>query len=167
MNFPLNRLLSTGALTMTLLTSVAGTQVADSHLKNAPTPPMGWNSWDYFGTTLNEAQAKSQADAMARQLKPAGGTCFTVDIQWYEPVGEGSRVRRGCAAGDGRVQPPAAGAAEVPVRRRRCGVQAAGRLRPRQGPEVRHPHHARHPAAGGEAEHADQGHRPSVPPTSR
>ena len=30
-------------------------------------PPLGWNSWDCFGTTLTEAQAKAQADAMARQ----------------------------------------------------------------------------------------------------
>lgn len=89
MNFSLNRLLSAGALTMTLLTSVAGAQVADSHLKNAPTPPMGWNSWDNFGTTLNEAQAKSQADAIARHLKPAGWDVFTVDIQWYEPSAKG------------------------------------------------------------------------------
>jgi len=29
------------------------------HWKNAPTPPMGWNSWDCFGTTLTEAQAKA------------------------------------------------------------------------------------------------------------
>ena len=39
-----------------------------THWRNAPTPPMGWNSWDYFGTTLNEAQAREQADAMAEAL---------------------------------------------------------------------------------------------------
>ena len=31
---------------------------------------MGWNSWDCFGTTLTEAQARAQADAMAQRLKP-------------------------------------------------------------------------------------------------
>jgi methionyl-tRNA synthetase len=46
---------------------------------------MGWNSWDCFGTTLTERQAKEQADAMARHLRPYGWIYLTVDIQWYEP----------------------------------------------------------------------------------
>ncbi|MBN1516225.1 NPCBM/NEW2 domain-containing protein [Candidatus Sumerlaeota bacterium] len=59
-----------------------------SHLDNAPTPPLGWNSWDIFGTTLTEEQARAQADAMAENLLPAGYKYFTVDIQWYEPNSE-------------------------------------------------------------------------------
>jgi len=51
----------------------------------APTPPMGWNSWNSFATTITEAQAIEQAEIMARELKPAGYDVFTVDIQWYEP----------------------------------------------------------------------------------
>lgn len=51
----------------------------------APTPPMGWNSWNSFATTITEAQAIEQADIMARRLLPAGYDIFTVDIQWYEP----------------------------------------------------------------------------------
>jgi len=55
----------------------------------AVTPPMGWNSWDYYGTSITEEQAKAQADAMARYLLPAGYDVFTVDIQWYEPNAKG------------------------------------------------------------------------------
>jgi alpha-galactosidase len=62
-------------------------QSQPSHWKNAPTPPMGWNSWDCFGTTLTEAQAKAEADAMAEHLKPFGRTYFTVDIQWQIQTG--------------------------------------------------------------------------------
>ncbi|HLP78801.1 MAG TPA: NPCBM/NEW2 domain-containing protein, partial [Candidatus Paceibacterota bacterium] len=51
----------------------------------APTPPLGWNSWDVFGTTVTEQQVKDQADAMARHLLPSGYKYLTVDIQWYEP----------------------------------------------------------------------------------
>ncbi|QDU56620.1 family 43 glycosylhydrolase [Aeoliella mucimassa] len=51
----------------------------------ATSPPMGWNSWDCFGTTVTEAQVRAQADAMAEYLKPAGYDVLTVDIQWYEP----------------------------------------------------------------------------------
>jgi alpha-galactosidase len=55
----------------------------------AKTPPMGWNSWDIFGTTVTEQQTREQADAMARLLKPAGYDILTVDIQWYEPNARG------------------------------------------------------------------------------
>ena len=33
----------------------------------APTPPMGWNSWNSFATTINEAQALENARIMASQ----------------------------------------------------------------------------------------------------
>ena len=51
----------------------------------APTPPMGWNSWNSFATTINEAQALETATIMAAKLKPVGYDIFTIDIQWYEP----------------------------------------------------------------------------------
>jgi hypothetical protein len=51
----------------------------------APTPPMGWNSWNSFATTITEAQVVEQAGVMARELLPAGYDVLTVDIQWYEP----------------------------------------------------------------------------------
>ncbi|MBQ7278659.1 MAG: glycoside hydrolase family 27 protein [Clostridia bacterium] len=49
----------------------------------APRPPMGWNSYDYYDTTVNEEQVKKNADAMARCLKPYGYEYIVVDIQWY------------------------------------------------------------------------------------
>jgi hypothetical protein len=51
----------------------------------APTPPMGWNSWDAYGTTVTEAEVKANADYMARYLKPHGWQYVVVDIQWSEP----------------------------------------------------------------------------------
>jgi alpha-galactosidase len=59
----------------------------------ARTPPMGWNSWDAFGTTLTEAQAREQADFMAAHLLPHGWRILTVDIQWYEPGASGHSYR--------------------------------------------------------------------------
>ena len=52
----------------------------------APRPPMGWNSWNSFATTITEAQALETAAIMARKLLPAGYDIFTVDIQWYDPA---------------------------------------------------------------------------------
>ncbi|KRA59157.1 alpha-galactosidase [Caulobacter sp. Root655] len=59
----------------------------------APTPPMGWNSWDSFATTLTEDQALDNAKVMARTLLPHGYDVFTVDIQWYEPGATGFEYR--------------------------------------------------------------------------
>jgi alpha-galactosidase len=49
----------------------------------APTPPMGWNSWDSYGTTVGEDQAKSNARWMAENLKPFGWQYVVVDMEWF------------------------------------------------------------------------------------
>ncbi|MCM1038332.1 MAG: glycoside hydrolase family 27 protein [Ruminococcus sp.] len=49
----------------------------------ALTPPMGWNSYDYYDTTVNEAQIKANADYMAAHLKEYGWEYIVVDIEWY------------------------------------------------------------------------------------
>src|ERR1700704_5757335 len=49
----------------------------------APTPPMGWNSWDCFGPTVTEAEVKANADYMSSHLKKYGWEYIVVDIRWY------------------------------------------------------------------------------------
>jgi alpha-galactosidase len=49
----------------------------------APTPPMGWNSYDYYDTTVTEDQVKANADVMAARLKEYGWEYVVVDIAWY------------------------------------------------------------------------------------
>ena len=34
----------------------------------AQTPPMGWNSWDCYGPTVEEHEVKANADYMAKNL---------------------------------------------------------------------------------------------------
>jgi alpha-galactosidase len=60
----------------------------------ARTPPMGWNSWDAFGTTVRESEVKANADAMAG-LKQYGWQYIVVDIQWYEPNAQAHGYRAG------------------------------------------------------------------------
>src|SRR5690242_18917742 len=62
---------------------------AQSDHSPAPTPPMGWNSWDSYGTTVREEQVKANADVMARDLAGHGWKYIVVDIQWYEPNAQG------------------------------------------------------------------------------
>lgn len=70
-------------------------QVAAPGSLRAPKPPMGWNSWNSFATTLTEAQALETAQIMAEKLLPFGYDVFTVDIQWYEPNATGYDYRPG------------------------------------------------------------------------
>ncbi|MCL5020124.1 MAG: NPCBM/NEW2 domain-containing protein [Bacteroidetes bacterium] len=51
--------------------------------KWAQTPPMGWNSWDCFGSTVNEREVRANADYMAAHLKKYGWKYIVVDIRWY------------------------------------------------------------------------------------
>lgn len=50
----------------------------------APTPPMGWNSWDAFGASVTEAEYLDNARILAERFLPFGYDTATVDIQWYE-----------------------------------------------------------------------------------
>ena len=61
----------------------------------APTPPMGWNSWDSYGTTVREDQVKANADWMAEHLAKYGWKYIVVDIQWYEPNAQGHDYKPG------------------------------------------------------------------------
>jgi alpha-galactosidase len=51
----------------------------------APTPPMGWNSWNTFGNNISEELVKGIADAfIQRGLKDAGYEYIVIDDCWSE-----------------------------------------------------------------------------------
>jgi len=54
---------------------------ADERL--AVRPPMGWNSWDGYGTTINEEQFKANAKWMAENLKTSGWEYAVMDMEWF------------------------------------------------------------------------------------
>ena len=49
----------------------------------APAPPMGWNSWDSYGLTINESQFRDNMAVFAAQLKEFGWQYMVVDEGWY------------------------------------------------------------------------------------
>lgn len=49
----------------------------------AETPPMGWNSWDCYGPTVEEHEVKANADYMYSYLKEYGWEYIVVDIRWF------------------------------------------------------------------------------------
>jgi alpha-galactosidase len=74
----------------------------------APTPPMGWNSWDCFGAGVTEEQALANADYIEKNLKSHGWSIVTIDIQWYEPLAHSDQYRANAVLemdGNGRLLP--------------------------------------------------------------
>jgi alpha-galactosidase len=68
---------------LTVLTLFLAELYGQNFLDWAPTPPMGWNSWDCYGPTVVENEVKANADYMARHLKEFGWEYIVVDIRWY------------------------------------------------------------------------------------
>ncbi len=59
--------------------------------KLAATPPMGWNSWNHFGTKVTDADVRAAADAMvASGMRDAGYVYINIDDSW-----EGKRDAQG------------------------------------------------------------------------
>ncbi|MER6378476.1 hypothetical protein [Streptomyces sp. NPDC001250] len=49
-------------------------------------PPMGWNSWDCYGTTVTEDEVLANAVFLQDRLLPHGWDTGAVGIQWYAPA---------------------------------------------------------------------------------
>ena len=64
---------ATGALTL----------VASDTLSQ--TPPMGWNSFDSFGSTVTESEVIAAAQAQKALLQPFGWNYVVVDYLWFDP----------------------------------------------------------------------------------
>ncbi len=54
----------------------------------AKRPPMGWNSWDCYGASVNEVSLLGNAKYMKEHLREYGWEYVVCDIQWYEPTAD-------------------------------------------------------------------------------
>ena len=57
----------------------------------APTPPMGFNSWDCYGAGITEDRLLANAEVVRDRLLPCGWQYVVCDIQWYEPKAKNVR----------------------------------------------------------------------------
>lgn len=64
-------------------TALAADNLTPSFRDFAPTPPMGWNSWDCYGPTVVESEVYQNANYMAKKLKDYGWEYVVVDIRWF------------------------------------------------------------------------------------
>lgn len=55
---------------------------AQSDMKLATKPPMGWNSYNCYGSAVHENEVKENADYMAAKLKSFGWQYVVVDFLW-------------------------------------------------------------------------------------
>jgi len=85
------------ALSLAPLLGASHRSAAHSNPNLAPTPPMGWNSWDSYGAAVREENVRANADYMAAHLAKYGWQYIVVDIQWYEPHAQGHEYRAGAA----------------------------------------------------------------------
>ena len=51
----------------------------------ALTPPMGWNSYDFYGDRVTEAETLANASYLAQKMQPYGWDTVVVDYRWYDP----------------------------------------------------------------------------------
>src|SRR5579883_3160898 len=90
--------------------STSGITSGEESERLAARPPLGWNSWDGYGTTVNESQVKANAQWFAKHLKPFGWQYIVVDMEWFviNPVAEGnSQSAQYSLDAFGRYTPPA------------------------------------------------------------
>ncbi|HEY2858921.1 MAG TPA: glycoside hydrolase family 27 protein [Terracidiphilus sp.] len=82
---------------------------AQSSLKKPPlaaTPPMGWNSWDAYGFTIDEKDFKANAEVLA-SMRPLGWEYAVIDEGWYmqDPFGKDTPAQKFLFDGNGLLIP--------------------------------------------------------------
>lgn len=58
----------------------------------AATPPMGWNSYNCYGSAVHENEVKANTDYMAKNLKQYGWQYIVVDFLWAYANPAGSNI---------------------------------------------------------------------------
>ncbi|MEU1037748.1 glycoside hydrolase family 27 protein [Streptomyces sp. NPDC005551] len=81
------RLIAAAVLTVTASVTASSHSTATAAPGSpAPTPPLGWNSWNSFGCSITEAQVRQAADAMVSSgMRDAGYRYVVVDDCWFDP----------------------------------------------------------------------------------
>jgi alpha-galactosidase len=80
------------AFATTLIFALATLSAAQSP---APSPPMGWNSWDAYGLTINEADYRANTSVLA-SIRQDGWQYSVIDEGWYmqDPFGANVAARK-------------------------------------------------------------------------
>ena len=77
-------------LTCTAAVRGASEKEAPAFWQWAPTPPMGWNSYDAFGDTVTEREVMANANYVKEKLQSHGWKYIVIDFRWYDPEPPGN-----------------------------------------------------------------------------
>ena len=153
----MNNLLARLCLAGALLVLAAPPPLAADPLPPAPaywqwaaTPPMGWNSYDAFGSSVTEDEVMANADYIKKNLLSHGWKYVVVDYRWYDPNAAkyGTNGVKGAPLtmdNFGRLLPSPN---RFPSAADGKGFKGLVQQNPCPGAEVRHSCHARHSPAG-------------------
>jgi len=80
-------LLATSALfAFPIVLRAASPDTAPAYWHWAATPPMGWNSYDAWGTSVTEKEVLANARYMQEHLLAHGWKFIVIDARWYDAV---------------------------------------------------------------------------------
>src|ERR1700712_4766759 len=83
--------LKTFARALVVLVAAAGSLSAQTGVKLAATPPMGWNSWNFFAGRVTDKDIRDTADLLVSTgMRDAGYVYVNIDDTW-----EGERDAKG------------------------------------------------------------------------
>jgi len=72
----------TGSILLLCLVLLSGSSLLARAQNPAPTPPMGWNSWDAYGLTIDEADFRANTTVLAG-IRQYGWQYAVIDEGWY------------------------------------------------------------------------------------
>ena len=75
-----------------IILSIAFSGVKVSAQSTAVKPPMGWNSYNCYGSAVHEDEVKANTDYMAKYLKAYGWQYIVVDFLWSYDNPPGSNI---------------------------------------------------------------------------
>ena len=82
------RQLSVGVILMMVISLTASARAVSTEepafWNLAPTPPMGWNSYDAFGASVTEKEVLANATYIRKHLLSHGWQYVVVDYRWYD-----------------------------------------------------------------------------------
>jgi hypothetical protein len=86
--------------------AVAATALTAQAQTLAPTPPMGWNSWDAYGLTIDETDFRANTQVLAG-MKQYGWQYSVIDEGWYmeNPFGANLEAKKYLYDGNGLLLP--------------------------------------------------------------
>ncbi|MGP8202199.1 MAG: glycoside hydrolase family 27 protein [Limisphaerales bacterium] len=72
--------------TFPVVLCAASATLEPSFWKQASTPPMGWNSYDAWGTSVTEEETLANARYMREHLLRHGWRYIVIDARWYDSI---------------------------------------------------------------------------------